>query len=143
MAEELKPLPIITPLTEPFWHAMRERRLVLQRCSACNSFVWTPRPACVECGSDRLEWTRVSGKGKVFSFTVIRQVTSRGGRGFEKELPYVVAWIELDEGPRLCSNVVDCPVDRVAIGMSVEVVFEEAGGPISLPKFRPEAIKTR
>ncbi len=141
MADEIKPLPSITPLTEPFWNAMREHRLALQHCRACNEFVWTPRPACTECGSDQLEWSGVSGKGTVYSFTIIRQVTPRGGKGFEKEVPYIVAWIELDEGPRLCSNVVDCLLDCVAIGMPVEVVFEEADVKISLPKFRPRTGK--
>jgi uncharacterized OB-fold protein len=84
-----------------------------------------------------LEWTAVSGRGTVFSFTIIRQVIARGAAAFEKELPYIVAWIDLDEGPRFCSNVVNCPVDKITIGMPVEVVFEAASTEISLPKFRP------
>ena len=137
MAEQPKPLPQVTPLTEPFWKAATEKRLVIQRCRRCGEYVWCPRPACVECGGDQLEWTPVGGRGTVTSFTIIRQVAGRGGRGFEKDIPYVVAWIDLEEGPRLVSNVVECPIERVAIGMPVEVVFEEAGPGIFLPKFRP------
>ncbi len=137
MADQGKPLPRVTSLTQPFWEATAQKRLVIQRCASCREFVWCPRPACTECGSDQLEWKSVSGRGTVFSFTIIRQVIARGAGAFEKEIPYIVAWVDLEEGPRFCSNVVDCPIDRVTIGMPVEVVFEEASTEISLPKFRP------
>ena len=139
MAEPGKPLPRVTSLTRPFWEAAAQKRLVIQRCTKCEEYVWCPRPACTECGCDQLTWTPVSGRGSVFSFTVIRQVIARGANAFEKEIPYVVAWIDLDEGPRLCSNVVDCPLDQIVIGMPVEVLFEEASPEISLPKFRPQS----
>lgn len=109
----------------------------MQRCSDCRSWVWCPRPACVECGSEGLQWAPVSGRGTVFAFTVIREVVGRALRGFEKDIPYITAWIDLEEGPRICSNVVQCPVEKVVIGMAVEVVFEEAGQGIFLPKFKP------
>ena len=137
MAEAIKPLPGITSLTRPFWEAAKGGTLTVQRCAACGAFVWCPRPRCTECGADRLEWTPVSGRGTVYSFTVIRQITQRSGDGFAGEIPYVVAWIDLEEGPRLCSNVVGCPADAVAIGMAVEVIFEEGGKDLWLPKFRP------
>jgi uncharacterized OB-fold protein len=140
MAEAIKdipkPLPEITPITKPFWEAAAGGKLVMQRCGDCHSWVWCPRPACVECGSEKLNWTPLSGRGHVFAFTVIREVVGRALRGFEKEIPYVTAWIDLDEGPRICSNVVGCPIQKVAIGMKVEVFFEEAGQGISLPKFK-------
>jgi uncharacterized OB-fold protein len=109
----------------------------MQRCGECGSWVWCPRPACVECGSDKLNWTQLGGHGRVFAFTVIREVVGRALRGFEKDIPYVTAWIDLDEGPRICSNVVGCPIEKVAIGMKVEVFFEKAGQGIVLPKFKP------
>ena len=105
MAESAKPLPQITPLTQPFWEATANKRLVIQRCSNCGVFVWCPHPSCTECGSDSLEWKPVSGHGTVFSFTIIRHVLERRGRGFENDVPYIIAWINLDEGPRFCSNV--------------------------------------
>ncbi|MBI4529713.1 MAG: OB-fold domain-containing protein [Deltaproteobacteria bacterium] len=132
-----KPLPEITPVTQPFWEAAAKGKLVMQRCSACRSWIWCPRPACVECGSENLRWTPLSGHGKVFAFTVIREVVGRALRGFARDIPYVTAWIDLDEGPRFCSNVVECSADQVAIGMDVEVVFEEARQGVFLPKFRP------
>ncbi len=133
-----KPLPEITPITQPFWEAAAKRRLVMQRCSDCQSWVWCPRPACVECGSEKLAWTPVNGRGRVFAFTVIREVVGRALRGFAGDIPYVTAWIDLEEGPRICSNIVQCPIEKVTIGMPVEVVFEEAGRGIFLPKFRPQ-----
>lgn len=132
-----KPLPEVTPLTQPFWHEAARGKLVMQRCDDCHSWVWCPRPACVECGSEKLQWMPLSGRGRVFAFTVIREVVGRALRGFAKDIPYVTAWIDLDEGPRICSNIIQCPIEKVAIGMPVEVVFEDAGDRISLPKFRP------
>ena len=137
-AKEIKkPLPEITPTTQPFWEGTANGKLLIQRCSDCRSWVWCPRPACVECASEQLEWTSVSGRGHIFAFTVIREVIGRALRGFEKDIPYVTAWIDLEEGPRFCSNIVECPIEKVKIGMPVEVVFEEAGPGIFLPKFRP------
>jgi len=139
MAEKApeRPLPQITELTEPFWLAAREGRLVLQRCKSCGEFIWCPRPSCVECGSDQLEWEEVSGRGTIYSFTVIRQVVGRGSKVFEKEIPYVIAWVDLEEGPRFYTNIVDCAVEKVEIGMPVTVVFDPVTSDISLPKFRP------
>jgi len=135
--ERKKPLPEIVPLTQPFWEATAKKQLVIQRCSDCRAWVWCPRPACVECGSERLHWTPVSGRGKIFAFSVIREVVGRSLRAFEGDIPYVAAWIDLDEGPRLLSNIVDCPIEKVKIGMEVEAVFEEAAPGIFLPKFKP------
>jgi len=85
----------------------------------------------------------MSGRGMVFSFTIVREVTERRGRGFVNDIPYIIAWIDLEEGPRFCSNVVDCPIDKITIDMPVEVVFEGAGSDISLPKFRPLLNRTK
>jgi len=132
-----KPLPEVTPVTKPFWDAAAKKKLVMQKCGDCGAWVWCPRPLCSECGSDRLMWTELSGRGEVFAFTVIREVVGRALRGFEKDIPYVTAWIDLDEGPRICSNVIGCPIEAVKIGMPVEVLFDEARDGIFLPKFRP------
>lgn len=143
MAEEIKgipkPLPEITPVTRSFWKAAANGKLVMQRCRDCRSWIWCPRPACVECGSEKLEWTPISGRGRIFALTVVREVIGRALRGFEKDIPYVTAWIDLREGPRICSNVIGCPAEKVKIGMEVEVVFEKAGPDIFLPKFKPRA----
>ena len=109
----------------------------MQRCRACGELVWCPRPSCVECGGEEMEWDQLSGRGTVYSFTVIRQLAGRGARAFEKDIPYVIAWVDLEEGPRYYTNIVQCPVDDVEIGMEVEVVFDPANDDISLPKFKP------
>ncbi|MGB7950586.1 MAG: OB-fold domain-containing protein, partial [Candidatus Binatia bacterium] len=102
--------------------------------------VWTPRPLCNECGSARVEWTAMSGKGEVYSFAVIRQVVGRAAsKAFEPDVPYVVAWVDLAEGPRMISNIIRCPIEDVQMGMQVSVVFEQQSPEIWLPKFRPAA----
>ncbi len=133
-----KPVPAMTTEAKPFWDAATQQRLTIQRCHDCKSWIWTPRPACNECGSEKVEWTPVSGKGEVYSFTVIRQVVGRAAsKAFESDIPYVIAWVDLDEGPRLITNIIGCPVEDVKLGMKVTVQFEQASDKIWLPKFRP------
>jgi uncharacterized OB-fold protein len=133
-----KPLPAITTEAKPFWDAAAQNKLVMQRCLDCRAYIWTPRPACFECGSEQIEWTQLSGKGEIYSFTVIRQVVGRAAsKAFEPDIPYVIAWIDLDEGPRMISNVIGCPVEDVEIGMKVSVVFDQQSAEIWLPKFKP------
>jgi uncharacterized protein len=136
--EARKPVPAITPEAKPFWEAAAQQQLKMQRCKNCNVWIWTPRPACFECGSENLEWTDMSGRGAVYSFTVIRQIVGRGSsQAFQKDIPYVVAWVDLDEGPRLTTNIVGCPVEDVKLGMKVSVVFEQASPEVWMPKFKP------
>lgn len=140
VAREIKkPLPEITPVNQPFWDGAKAGKLVMQRCNDCGSWIFCPRPICVECNSEKLEWVQMNGKGKVFSFTIIREVVGNALRGFAPDIPYVTAWVDLDEGPRFCSNIIGCPVESVSIGMPVEVVFEDSGQGIILPKFTPYA----
>ena len=135
-----KPLPAITTEAKPFWDAAAQQKLIIQRCHDCNAWVWTPRPSCNECGSEKVEWTQMSGKGEIYSFTVIRQVVGRAAsKAFEPDIPYVIAWVDLDEGPRLITNVIGCPVEDVKMGMKVTVQFEKASEKIWLPKFKPAA----
>ena len=94
-----KPIPEITPLNQPFWDGTKAGKLMIQKCQDCGTWVFCPRPVCGDCASDKLEWVEVSGKGKIFSFTVIREVVGQALRGFAPDIPYVTAWIDLDEGP--------------------------------------------
>ena len=135
--EARKPLPEITPVNQPFWDGAKSGKLVMQKCHDCGSWIFCPRPICVECNSDKLDWVQLSGRGKVFSFTVIREVVGQALRGFAPDIPYVTAWIDLDEGPRFCSNIIGCSIDQVKIDMPVEVVFEKSVDDITLPKFKP------
>jgi len=135
-----KPLPAITTEAKPFWDAAAQQTLIIQRCQDCKAWVWTPRPSCNECGSEKVEWTQMSGKGEVYSFTVIRQIVGRAAsKAFEPDIPYVIAWVNLDEGPRLITNIIGCPVENVKLGMKVTVQFEKASEKVWLPKFKPLA----
>jgi uncharacterized OB-fold protein len=127
------PAPPVTPETKPFWDATAEGRLVLPRCAACEAFVWYPRAFCPRCGS-AVEWVDASGRGTVYSFTVVH----RGGQGpYRDAMPYVLAYVELDEGPRLLTNLVDCDVESLRIGEPVRAVFDPTGEGPALVRFRP------
>lgn len=133
-----KPLPTITSEARPFWEGAAKQQLLMQCCLDCSAYIWTPRPSCFECGSENIQWQKLSGRGEVYSFTVIRQVVGRAAsQSFEKDIPYVIAWIDLDEGPRMITNVIGCPVENVTLDMKVSVIFEQQSADIWLPKFMP------
>jgi uncharacterized protein len=129
-----KPLPQPTPLTQPFWDAAKEHRLSLQHCEACSQYIYYPRAVCPHCGGADLEWKEVSGRGVVYSYTVARRPTARA---FEPDVPYVIAIVEVAEGPHLTTNIVDCSPDDVRVGMAVEVMFDDVTDDVTLVKFRP------
>jgi uncharacterized OB-fold protein len=132
ISEHGKPLPNPSPISRPFWEAARRHELMLQQCGACGKFIYYPRPRCPHCFSDRLEWKPVSGRGTVYSYTVARYSPAPAF----KELPFVVAIVELAEGPRMTTNIV-APPEQVEIGMPVTVEFEDATPECTLVKFRP------
>ena len=134
MADYKKPLPRIDEESRGYWEALARHELYFQRCRDCGTKRFPPRAACPSCLSSATEWVRASGRGAVHTFTVTHQ---NQAPGFREELPYVLAIVELAEGPRLMTNVVGCPPDTVRIGMPVEVVFEDVTAEITLPKFRP------
>lgn len=129
-----KPLPVPSPVTEKFWRAARRHELVLQRCGACERYICYPRALCPHCLSDDLQWTAVSGRGSVYSFTVARRPTASV---FADSVPYVIAVVELEEGPRMTTNIVGCAPEDVRIGMAVEAAFEDVTDEVTLVKFRP------
>jgi uncharacterized OB-fold protein len=133
-----KPLPEITPAMEPFWAAARRHELVVQRCRGCGTHRFPARDLCSGCLSRDVEWTRVSGRGTVFSWAVMHQVYHPG---FASEVPYALVVIELEEGTRLVSNLLGCPPDAITAGLPVEVVFEDVTPDITLPKFRPRTAR--
>jgi len=128
-----KPLPRIDEESKGYWEACQRRELVVQRCGACGQLRHYPRALCPACLSDRVEWLRCSGRGTVYTFTVTHQ---NQAPGFRDALPYVLAYVELEEGVRLLTNLVDCAPEAVRIGMTVEVVFDDATPAVTLPKFR-------
>ena len=129
------PIPVPTPETRHFWDATRRHELMLPRCRACGKLHYYPRASCPHCLGGDLEWERVSGRGRLHTFTIVH----RGQRGFPLGDPYVIAVVELDEGPRMMSNLVGVAMDpaQVRIDMPVEVVFEDVSDTIALPRFRP------
>jgi hypothetical protein len=129
-----KPLPPITTLTAPFWKGVKEHRLLLQRCNDCGKFRFTPKEVCPHCASVDATWTPVSGRGKVYTYTIVHRAPNPV---WQAEAPYVIAHVELDEGVRIGSNLIGCPVDQVRIGMPVRVVYEDVTPEVSLFKFRP------
>jgi uncharacterized OB-fold protein len=131
-----KPLPQVTREMAPFFEGARHHQLVVQRCRSCGTHRFPARDLCSRCLSREAEWAPVSGRGTVFSWAVMHQVYHPG---FAAEVPYAVVVIELEEGARLVSNLVDCPVAAIEIGMPVEVVFEDVTPEVTLPKFRPRA----
>lgn len=129
-----KPVPVVQPWARPFWQAAREGRLDLQHCNACDRAIHYPRIACPHCGSDDLGWRTASGRGTIYSFTV---VLANAPSAFIADLPYVVAVIRLAEGVQMLSNVVQCDPATLRCDQPVEVVFERLDDEFTLPKFRP------
>ncbi len=136
MATEPQPRPTPVPdfETQPYWDAAARGELMLQRCSACGTHRHYPRALCPACHAVEHEWVRVSGRGSVFSFTVVRRAPSPA---FADRIPYVVALIALEEGPHLLSHIVGLAPDAVRIGTPVLVEFEAIGDGMKLPVFRP------
>ena len=129
-----KPLPRPNFDNEQFWDSCKEHRLKFQKCLDCGYVRWPAALICQKCHSDKHEWIEVSGNGKVYTYAVYRQAFHPS---FENEIPYVTASIELEEGPRMLSNIVNCPPEKVYCGMEVQVVWEDINPDYSLPKFAP------
>lgn len=129
-----RPRPVVQPWAQPFWDAAREHRLVLQHCNACDRPIHYPRVACPHCGADDLGWRAASGRGTLYSFTV---VVSNAPSAFIARMPYVVAVVRLAEGVQMLSNVVDCDPAALRCDQPVEVVFERLDDEFTLPMFRP------
>jgi uncharacterized OB-fold protein len=131
-----KPLPHIDEEMRPWWEASQRHELYIQKCCDCGDLRFHPRALCTSCMSSRVEWVRSTGRGKIYTFTVTNQ---NGSLGFRDSLPYILAWVELDEGVKLLTNIVNCPPEQVRIEMPVEVVFEDVTPEVTLVKFRPAA----
>jgi uncharacterized OB-fold protein len=119
--------------TAEFWDACAAGRLALPRCDDCGELIWYPRLVCPFCGSHAVTYADVSGRGTVYSFSVMR----RGQGPFREVAPYVLAMVQLEEGPVMMTNVVDVDPDDVVVGQAVHVVFEPAEGGDAVPRFAP------
>ena len=128
------PLPRPTALSKPHWDGCREGVLRVQRCRDCGSYVFIPQPCCTSCLGEDLEWVESSGRGTLYSYTVVHRPQQPSF-----EVPYTVVIVELEEGWHMLSNLVDCEADEVEIGMPLEVVYREMSDEITLPLFRPRS----
>ena len=126
------PAPAVNPETKEFWAATAQGRLLLKRCLDCGSVIWYPRAFCPECASLRTEWFEASGRGHVYSYTV----NHRGEGAYAGAVPYVLAYVELDEGPRVMTNLVEVDEPDLAVGLPVEVVFHDTGHGSALARFK-------
>ena len=133
MSDPQKIQPRPTAVSEPYWAGCREGELRLQNCQSCRSTQFYPRLMCASCGSRDLAWVTASGVGRIASFTVVRRGVSAA-----YEAPYVVALVDLAEGPRMMSQISNCDADdpRLEIGAAVEVEFREWSSDVTMPVFR-------
>lgn len=130
----IKPAPIVNDWARPFWEAARQEKLVIQRCKDCDEYIFYPRIACPYCFSDNIDWVEASGKGTVYSYTVVE---NNAPSAFINDIPYVVAVVRLEEGVQMLSNIVGCEPCDVRCDMAVNVTFEKLDDEFTLPKFKP------
>jgi uncharacterized OB-fold protein len=121
------PAPQPNPETTAFWEAAARGRLLLKKCLACSQAHYYPRALCPFCGSDRTEWQAASGLGSIYSWSVMRRA----------EVPYAIAYVTLEEGITMMTNIVDCDLDGIRIGQRVRVVFKPTDGGPPVPAFTP------
>jgi hypothetical protein len=135
-----KMLPSPTPETAPYWEGAKAHELRIQFCTECNKHFFYPRIFCPNCLSDAVEWRKVSGKGTLLTYVL----SARPAPGFQDELPYAIAIVQLDEGPHLMTNIVNTEItpENLPAGMALEVVFDDVNDEITLPKFQPAGGKS-
>jgi uncharacterized OB-fold protein len=130
-------LPTPDSSTQPWWDATRQGRLLIKRCRSCGRAHFYPRPLCPVCWSEDVEWEQASGRATLYTYSV---VYVNDLPPFRERVPYVAALVDLDEGPRMMTNVVDCAADELHIGMPLQVTFRVETDEVTLPVFRPDAI---
>jgi uncharacterized OB-fold protein len=127
-------LPVATPLTQPYWDGARQHELLYQKCKICGANWHPPMPICPACHSSDFDWLAASGGGFVYTYTVVHHPTHPA---FTDRVPYVVAVVELDEGPRVVTNIQNCQPTAVSAGMRVRIVFEDLAEGVTLPQAEP------
>ena len=129
-----RPIPKPTPETQEFWDGARRGELRIQRCRSCGKAYFFPRPFCPNCSSLDVEWFTASGSGTLYSYVINHRPAAPGFTP-----PYAIAIVELDEGPRMMSNIIGCPQtpEALELDMRLEVAFEKLDDKITLPMFRP------
>ena len=127
MSERTYTDPAINLETEPYWAAAKDGKLMLKRCNACGEPHFYPRSLCPHCGSSDVDWLESTGKGTIYSYSVMRRA----------KIPYAIAYVTLDEGVTMLTNIVEADFDALGIGQAVQVAFRETEGGQALPVFRP------
>jgi uncharacterized OB-fold protein len=130
--DQMIPLPQPTELSQPHWDACREGKLKVQQCSRCQNYIFIPQPCCTSCQSTELHWVECSGRGKVYSYSIVHRAPRP-----QFEVPYIVAIIALEEGWHMLSNLLECPLDHVRVNLPVKVWFQKVRDDITLPYFIP------
>ena len=132
-ADFVKPLPVPTPTSRPFWDGLNAGKIVIQRCTECSTWVFYPRSRCSNCLSANLAWQEVSGAGVLYTFTLARQPTAPH---FAEEVPQKLAIVELAEGVRMTSTLVNVDAADIRVGMKLKPVFDKQAG-VTLLRFQP------
>jgi len=130
-----KPLPVIHPDNEPYWTALKNHEIRMQRCTDCNTLRYPVSPVCHKCLSEGVTWEQLSGKGTLRSWIVVEAAT--GNPAWSEDIPYVVALVDLAEGPRLTTNIVECDPYALEYGQPVEIVYADVTPEVTLAKFKP------
>lgn len=129
-------LPAPEAETQPFWDAARERRLLIKRCADCGAAHFYPRPFCPKCWGEQVTWEDASGAATLYTYSTVHV---NDLPPFPERVPYVAAIVELAEGPRMMTNVVDCALDEVEVGMSLQVTYRDLDDEFTIPVFAPAA----
>ena len=127
-------LPAPTALSQPYWDGAREHKLLFQQCRVCGTNWHPPMPLCPKCHSSEIDWLPAAGGGAIYTYTIVQHPTHPA---FQDHIPYAVAVVELDEGPRIVANIRNCPVEAVRGGMRVTLLFEDVTDTVTLPQFQP------
>jgi uncharacterized OB-fold protein len=138
VAEYLKPLPRITDDNRQYWEYCKNHELRMQKCFQCAYIRFPCSILCPKCHSMEAQWVKLSGKGVIYSYVIYRRAYHPA---YQNDIPYVVAIIQLIEGPRMESNIIDCKMERLKIDLPVEVIFEDVTEKVALPKFKPVIIE--
>lgn len=131
-------LPTPEPDTQPFWDAAADGRLLLRRCDDCDATSFYPRSFCPSCWSENVSWTQASGRATLYTWSVVH---ANDLPPFAERVPYVAAVVDLEEGPRMMTNVIDCAADDLQIGMDLVVTFQRRTDDVTVPLFHPPAIQ--
>jgi uncharacterized OB-fold protein len=127
-------LPAPEAETQPFWDAARARRLLIKRCADCGQAHFYPRPFCPKCWGEQVTWEDASGAATLYTYSTVHV---NDLPPFPDRVPYVAAIVELAEGPRMMTNVVDCDLDRVEVGMPLQVTYRDLDDEFTIPVFAP------